>query len=102
MSTPTARGKKKGGVGPDPAALAEERLVDALDHVTARALEDPPADQDGLPAVVLQALCELHPRYKEQAEYRRMQAQEKKLQDELQRLEMKVKEANAPGSRGKR
>eukprot|EP00405_Crypthecodinium_cohnii_P004333 CAMPEP_0194749458 /NCGR_PEP_ID=MMETSP0323_2-20130528/3635_1 /TAXON_ID=2866 ORGANISM="Crypthecodinium cohnii, Strain Seligo" /NCGR_SAMPLE_ID=MMETSP0323_2 /ASSEMBLY_ACC=CAM_ASM_000346 /LENGTH=208 /DNA_ID=CAMNT_0039664555 /DNA_START=127 /DNA_END=754 /DNA_ORIENTATION=- len=73
-------------VGPDPAAKAEERLIEALDYCVQRLVEAPPHTAD-LPAAVLQALCEQHPRYKAQADYRRLKAQEALLKWQLKKLE---------------
>jgi len=87
-----SKSKKKGGgaaagesVGPDPLLKNEERLVEALDHVVARCLENPPVDDD-LPAAVLQALCELHPRFKERAEFHQIEAEEQRLKAKVEQL----------------
>mmetsp|Transcript_140791 Transcript_140791/g.392441 ORF Transcript_140791/g.392441 Transcript_140791/m.392441 type:complete len:134 (+) Transcript_140791:107-508(+) len=82
-----------GAVGPDPASLAEERLVEIMDKVVRSCLEDPPPKDGGAPACVMQALCLMHPRYKEHAEFVRLQGEEVRLQEKLKRLEKQRDEA---------
>jgi len=80
-------------VGPDPAQVAEERLVEILDNVTQTLLEDPPATQEALPASVLQALCLQHSRFREHAAFEKLQVEEVRLQEKLKKLEKQRDEA---------
>merc|ERR1712224_512897 len=86
----------------DPASSAEDRLVEALDHIVARALEEPLPEGDKLPQVALDALCELHDDFKHHVQLKRMEADMSTLQDELVRLRQAAEEARVAASDSQR
>merc|ERR1719148_549768 len=68
-------------------------MIAACEHIVQRLLADAPATPELLPQAALEALCELHPQYEEKARFRRMQAEEKKLIEQVEKAEAKAKQA---------
>mmetsp|Transcript_74740 Transcript_74740/g.120673 ORF Transcript_74740/g.120673 Transcript_74740/m.120673 type:complete len:143 (+) Transcript_74740:101-529(+) len=92
-----ARKAAKQGGATDATSGPEERLVQVLDKVGQGILEVPPQTYEELPSAVMQVLCLLHPRYKDHAEFRGLQAEERRLKEEVESLKTKK-----PDSRGRR
>eukprot|EP00927_Polykrikos_kofoidii_P064488 TRINITY_DN59740_c0_g1_i1.p1 TRINITY_DN59740_c0_g1~~TRINITY_DN59740_c0_g1_i1.p1 ORF type:complete len:111 (-),score=33.12 TRINITY_DN59740_c0_g1_i1:68-400(-) len=89
MSRRRGRKNKEENVGPDPLLQAEERLSTVLEHVAQRLMEAAPDPEKPheIPLAALEALCELHPEYKEQAQYARLKVEEQKLKIEVKKAQ---------------
>eukprot|EP00929_Paragymnodinium_shiwhaense_P040122 TRINITY_DN20971_c0_g1_i1.p1 TRINITY_DN20971_c0_g1~~TRINITY_DN20971_c0_g1_i1.p1 ORF type:complete len:122 (-),score=59.04 TRINITY_DN20971_c0_g1_i1:409-774(-) len=96
------RKKDEGPAGPDPLLLAEERLAQVFSHIAKRIMETAPDPNDpkAVPLTALDALCEMHADYKEQAQYRRLALDEAQLKEAINAAKAE-KEAMVKGRRKK-
>lgn len=85
MASRRRKKQDEGPVGPDPLLVAEERLAAVFQHIAKRLMETAPDPNDpkAIPQTALDALCELHADYKEQAMYKRLALDEQQLEEKI-------------------
>merc|ERR1711869_70812 len=79
--------------------LTDNRLIEVLDHVAKRMMDDKPSASD-LPKAALEALCELHPKFKKKAELRRLTMEQQSLSKQItERRRSLMGSKERPGSK---